>query len=71
MRKRSVLLLALIAALVLSACSLGGSSEPPAGAQQAPEAGSAPTTGSAGNVCDTTKEINVMPTISGTIIRSR
>ncbi len=56
MCKRSVLFLALIAGLVLSACGLGAASEPPtpAGGQPAPTdssaAGSAPTTGSDANV---------------------
>jgi ABC-type glycerol-3-phosphate transport system substrate-binding protein len=57
MCKRSALFLALIAGLVLSACSFGAASEPPtpAGGQPAPTdstaaAGSAPTTGSDANV---------------------
>ncbi|MFL5803340.1 MAG: ABC transporter substrate-binding protein [Roseiflexaceae bacterium] len=57
MRKRSIVFLALIAALVLSACGFGAASEPPAGAEDllAPTdtsaaGGSTPTTGSAGNV---------------------
>jgi ABC-type glycerol-3-phosphate transport system substrate-binding protein len=52
MCKRSVLFLALIAALVLSACGFGAAPEQPAGAdgQPVPTDASAPTNESAGNV---------------------
>jgi ABC-type glycerol-3-phosphate transport system substrate-binding protein len=68
MRKRSVLFLALIAALVLSACGFGAASEPPTGADGQPAltdagatAGSAPTAdSSAGNVTITFGAISFM-----------
>jgi ABC-type glycerol-3-phosphate transport system substrate-binding protein len=62
MCKRSILFLALIAALVLSACGFGAAPEPPAGADSppAPTNASAPTDESAGNVTITFGAISFM-----------
>src|SRR5262249_37780543 len=76
MRKHSVFFLALIAALVLGACSFGPASEPPTGAggllapTDAGAAGSAPTTESAGNVTITFGAIGFRPSVYEPLIAS-